>query len=194
MILLPTPIETFADRMLRPCAMPFVARNFHDHVTVAGGTQRNIQPGNFLLQPKPFRIGHERREEGNGRAQAGNRYADLVHGLGIAGACAAVMRLDALDAAKRDLLECGRAIVAGCRDDLAPSAGRSGWLRCHRHSSPGESMAARALRSDCSGAPEASTMCQSTAPVAKVSCIKATSRVASDASPLRCSIRESRVA
>ena len=48
----------------------------------------------------------------------------------------------------------------------------------HRQLSPGadSSNKTRALRSDWSGVPEASTMCQSTAPIAKVSCIKTTSR------------------
>src|SRR6185436_14582876 len=186
--------ELFADHGLRPCAVSLAACIFHDDIAVAGGAERAIQPGNFLLQAPPFRIGHDRRKERHGGAQPRDRDPDLMHGLGIAGARARVMGLDGRDAAERHLLECGCAIESRHFSGIW-SAGRPCLTVSHLQCSPGTaSKETRALCSDWSGVPEASIICQSTAPIAKVSCFSATSRVASDASPLRPSIRANRVA
>ena len=100
-------VEALADHALRPCAVSFAARIFHDDIAVARGTERAVQPVDFLLQTQPFRIDHDRRKERHGGAQPRDRDPDLMHGLGIAGARARVMGLDSRDAVERNLLECG---------------------------------------------------------------------------------------
>src|SRR5215203_2738903 len=56
-------IEALTDHVLRPRAISLAARIFHDDVAVARGAERAVQPGDLLLQPKPFRIDHDRCEE-----------------------------------------------------------------------------------------------------------------------------------
>src|SRR4051794_13439906 len=186
--------ELLANHGLRPRAVSLAARIFHDDIAVAGGAERAIQPGDFLLQAQPFGIDHDRRKERHGGTQPRDRDPDLMHGLGIAGARARMMGLDISDAAERHFLECGCTIETRRFSSLAP-AGGSGWMDSHRQrSSSTANKELRALRSEWSGVPEASIICQSTAPIVKVSCFRATFRVASDASPVRCSIRASRVA
>jgi hypothetical protein len=95
-----------------------------------------------------------------------------MHSLGIAGARAAVMGLDSRDAIERHLLECGCTIEIHRFSGLAP-AGRFDWVSSHRQRSSGTAnKEVRALRSDWSGVPEASIICQSTPPIAKVSCCR----------------------
>src|SRR5205823_1689375 len=186
--------KLLADHALRPCAVSLAACIFHDDIAVARGTDRSIQPGDFLLQAPPLRIDHDRRKERHGGAQPRDRDPDLMHGLSIAGARARVMSLDSCDTVERNLLECG-CTVETCRlRGLAP-AGCTCLTVSHLQRSPGTAnKETRARRSDWSGVPEASIICQFTAPIAKVSCFRATFGVASDASPVRCPIRASRVA
>ena len=179
-------IELLAADALRPGAVSLAARIFDDDVAVARGAERTVQPGDLLLQTQPFRIDRDRCEECHGSAQARDRDANLMHGLGVAGACARVVGLDRRDAVERNLLECVCAVESCFRGGLAPAGAGLGGSPSSAHTLCPASNEAEALRSVWSGVPEASIICQFTAPIAKVSCFITTSAVASDASPLRC--------
>src|SRR4051812_30425722 len=101
-----TRIDVPADHALRPGPVAFAARIFHNHIAVARGAERPVQPCDLLLQALPFRIDRDWREEGYGGPQPGHGDTDLMHGFSIAGAGAAVMQPDLGDAIQRDFLEC----------------------------------------------------------------------------------------
>jgi hypothetical protein len=92
-------IDLLACHALSPGAVSLAARIFHDDIAIARGPERTVQPGDLLLQPNPLRIDHDRCKESYASAQPRDRDPDLMHGLGIAGARAAVMGLYISDAA-----------------------------------------------------------------------------------------------
>src|SRR5436190_14198428 len=124
-------VETLIDPGLSPSPVPLAAGIGQHDIAVAGGSQRCVEPCDLVFQMAPFRVSRHRREKAYGGAEPRERDTYLMHGLGVAGACAAVMRLDPDDTIARDLLKCHRAIEVGWdRGGLRPAGclGRIGTL------------------------------------------------------------------
>ncbi len=88
-----TAVETPADPALNPGPIPLAARIRHHDIAVARSTKRCVEPGDLLFQVAPFRVSRHRCEKGHRGAQPRQSDAYPMHGLRVAGAGAAVVRL-----------------------------------------------------------------------------------------------------
>src|SRR6266581_3771855 len=161
-----------ADHALGPVAVALAGCIRHHDIAVARGTERGVEPCDLLLQAAPFGVRRHRREKGHDGTQPRNGDTQLVDGLNVAGAGAALIRLHPGDAIERNFLERRRAIEAGW-SHCALAAGSFRLTRkCHMPSSgmPDEERQAILRCNVSSGVPEASTLCQFTTPSAAPSC------------------------